>query len=234
MVYGAFEDVFDIPEYREAMAAYRGLEEDVAAQALQRMMERQAAMGTLRAGGITDYPTLDILREKGRRIGQYGARMAETQALTKARREEAATAFERQKQLMEKQFEFQKQLIDYQYQKMKEAQPSFWERMGESLGGALLGAFTSPLTGLAGAVGQAVFGGLMPRPRIPAIKGLTATDAGVLLPEYQALMGLSPWQYQATLAGMERMMPIMNLMMYQKLMQQQPIDWGALLEKLQK
>lgn len=252
--YGDFTNVFEIPEYREAMEAYRGLEGDITGRALQRMMQRQAGMGTLRAGGITDYPTLDIMRGEAQRLGQVGAGFALRHADVKGRRADAATAFERQKEMAQKQFEWQKQLIDHQIQRQKEAQPGFWEQALQTLGGAALGGFVSPLLGLAGTAGQKIFGGLQPKMRIPQIPGLTGqfgpqyghdfigplqrgVERGVgtggfrLDPMFQAFQDMSPWDRFQHQRGMGEIEPILQMMMLERQMNRPGIDWESLFRR---
>lgn len=181
-------DMFDMPEYRHAFDLHAGVVDDHRAQALQRMMQRQAAQGTLRAGGITDFPTLDIERAAGQKRAQFGGQLALQQAGTRVARQDATTAFERQKEMFDRQIQAQKDLMQRQADIQRRMQGDmFWQNLGQTVIGTGVGALTGGLFGGLGALGRGLVGGFRPMQfNIPGGVG----EPAVLSPMGQALRGI--------------------------------------------
>ena len=153
---------FEYPQYEEALKQFQTGLEDWRGSALQNMLERQAAQGTLRAGGITDYPALDIEKATGLRLSEFAGNLAQREAATKIAREDAETAYKRQIEMFNRQIEAQRQLMQEQMELQRRGQQEmFWQNLGQNVigmgVGALTGGLISPLAaGLSGLIGGGV------------------------------------------------------------------------------
>ena len=159
---------FQTPQYRDALSLYDDVLQTYRGDALRNMLESKAAQGTLRAGGIMDYPALEIERSIGQQRAQYAGQLATREADVETQKKMAADAFERQKEMFNRQIAAQKELMREQFELMKQAQGDPWQNWLTGLGQNILGAGVGALVGgpiaAAGMFSRGLVGGFKPMP----------------------------------------------------------------------